>query len=47
MKGWKRTKQTKTAEELEVMILEDLSNMDGCPQSGITVTVYGSRGNQC
>ena len=39
MEGPKYTKQTKTAEELEAMILEDLSLMDGCPQSGITVTV--------
>lgn len=41
MKGWKQIKQTKTAEELEAMILGDLSKKDGCPQSGITVTVYG------
>lgn len=37
----RHTKQTKTAEELAAMILEDLSKMDGCPQRGITVTVYG------
>ena len=37
----KRTKERKTAEELEAMILEDLSKIDGCPQSGVTVTVYG------
>ena len=41
MEGPKYTKQTKTAEELEAMILGDLSKMDGCPQRGITVTVYG------
>jgi hypothetical protein len=41
MEGFKQTKQTKTAEELELMILDDLRKMDGCPQSGITVTVYG------
>ncbi len=41
MKDWKQTKQTRTAEELEAMLLEDLKKVDGCPQSGITVTVYG------
>ena len=41
MEGFKQTKQTKTAEELELMILDDLRKVDGCPQSGITVTVYG------
>ena len=41
MEGPKYTKQTKTAEELEAMILEDLKNVEGCAQSGITVTVYG------
>ena len=41
MEGWKQTKQTKTVEELEAMILEDLSKVDGCPKSGVTVTVYG------
>jgi hypothetical protein len=35
------TKETKTAEELAAMILQDLSNMDGCPKRGVTVTVYG------
>ena len=35
-------KQTKTAEELAEMILQDLSNVvEGCPRRGITVTVYG------
>ncbi len=34
-------KETKTAEELAVMIREDLSKMDGCPQRGVNVTVYG------
>jgi hypothetical protein len=37
----KRTKQRKTAEELAAMIQEDLSQMDGCPKQGVTVTVYG------
>jgi hypothetical protein len=35
------TKETKTAEELERMILEDLRNMGGCPACGVSVTVYG------
>jgi hypothetical protein len=34
-------KEKKTAEELAVMILQDLSNVDGCPKRGVTVTVYG------
>ena len=34
-------KEKKTAEELAAMILQDLSNMDGCPNRGVTVTVYG------
>ena len=34
-------KQTKTAEELEAMILEDLIKVDGCPKTGVSVTVYG------
>lgn len=34
-------KQSKTARELEAMILEDLRNVDGCPVRGVTVTVYG------
>jgi hypothetical protein len=34
-------KETKTAEELAAMIHQDLSNMDGCPKHGVTVTVYG------
>lgn len=36
-----RTKQVKTAEELEAMILEDLRKVDGCPEQGVNVTVYG------
>jgi hypothetical protein len=35
------TKEMKTAEELAAMIREDLSNVDGCPELGVTVTVYG------
>jgi hypothetical protein len=34
-------KEKKTAEDLAAMIHRDLSNMDGCPQRGVTVTVYG------
>ena len=34
-------KQSKTSAELEAMILEDLRKVDGCPQQGVTVTVYG------
>lgn len=41
MKSWEHTKQTKTAVELEAMILEDLKTVEGCPQSGVTVIVYG------
>jgi hypothetical protein len=35
------TKQTKTAEELAAMIVEDLRKVDGCPERGVNVTVYG------
>jgi hypothetical protein len=41
MEGPDHTKETKTAEELERMILEDLRNVDGCPERGVSVTVYG------
>jgi hypothetical protein len=34
-------KEKKTAEELAAMICQDLSNVDGCPKRGVTVTVYG------
>jgi hypothetical protein len=33
--------QIKTAEELAAMIREDLSKVDGCPEQGAKVTVYG------
>ena len=36
-----RPKETKTAEELASMILADLRQVEGCPKSGLTVTVYG------
>jgi hypothetical protein len=35
------TKQFKTSADLEAMIMEDLRKVDGCPQQGVTVTVYG------
>jgi hypothetical protein len=34
-------KQKKNAEELAAMIHHDLSQIEGCPQRGIKVTVYG------
>jgi hypothetical protein len=34
-------KEKKTPEELAAMIRRDLSNVDGCPKRGVTVTVYG------
>jgi hypothetical protein len=34
-------KQTKPAEELASMILADLRQVEGCPQKGVTVIVYG------
>ena len=37
----KRAKEKRTAEELAAMILQDLSKLDGCPERGVTVTVYG------
>jgi hypothetical protein len=41
VEGSEPAKQTKTAEELAAMILEDLSKVDGCPKRGVNVTVYG------
>jgi hypothetical protein len=38
-------RQTKTAEELAAMIVEDLSKVDGCPKQGVNVTVYGTPWN--
>jgi hypothetical protein len=35
------TKQNKTPEELAAMIHHDLSQIEGCPQRGLKVTVYG------
>ena len=34
-------KETKTAEELAAMILADLRKMNGCPEAGVSVAVYG------
>jgi hypothetical protein len=34
-------KEKKAADELAMMIHQDLSKMDGCPERGVTVTVYG------
>jgi hypothetical protein len=34
-------KQVRTAEELAAMILEDLSKVEGCPERGVNVTIYG------
>jgi hypothetical protein len=39
--GSGRTKEMRTAEELAAMIHDDLSAMDGCPERGVVVTVYG------
>ena len=41
MEGPDHTKQTKPAEELERMILQDLRNVNGCPERRVNVTVYG------
>ena len=41
MKDLKHTKEPRTAEDLAAMILADLSKIDGCPQRGVSVTVYG------
>ena len=41
MEGPEHTRQTKTAEELAAMIRDDLSKLDGCPERGVNVTVYG------
>jgi hypothetical protein len=36
-----RKKETRTADQLALMIREDLGKMDGCPARGVAVTVYG------
>ncbi len=40
-------KQTKTVEELEAIIHQDLSKIEGCPETGVKVTVYGSNPWNC
>jgi hypothetical protein len=37
-----QAKEKKATDELAAMILEDLSKIEGCPNRGIKVTVYGS-----
>ena len=37
----KPAKEKKAAEVLAKMILQDLSKVDGCPERGVAVTVYG------
>ena len=41
MESTEPAKQTRTAEELAAMIRGDLSKVDGCPERGVNVTVYG------
>jgi hypothetical protein len=41
MEELKHNKEPKSADELAAMILADLSKVDGCPQRGVRVTVYG------
>lgn len=41
MKFTEHCKEIKTTEELAGMIHEDLSKVDGCPQNGVVVTLYG------
>ena len=36
-----RPKVTKSEDELATMIREDLLKVDGCPQRGVSVRVYG------
>src|ERR1035437_5162884 len=36
-----KAKEKKTAEELAAMIHHDLSQIEGCPQRGVKLTVYG------
>jgi hypothetical protein len=42
MEDLKPSKETRTAEQLTAMIQEDLSKVDGCPESGVVVTIYGT-----
>jgi hypothetical protein len=36
-----KAREKKTAEELAAMIHYDLSQIEGCPQRGVKLTVYG------
>lgn len=36
-----RPKEKKTEDELAAMIREDLHKVDGCPERGVSITVYG------
>jgi hypothetical protein len=36
-----KAKEKRTAEELAAMIHHDLSQIEGCPERGVKVTVYG------
>ena len=36
-----RPRERKTAEELAGLIRADLSKVDGCPERGVNVTIYG------
>jgi hypothetical protein len=36
-------KETKTADELAAMILDDLQNFEGCPRQGVRITIYGGK----
>ena len=40
-------KQSKTATELEALILADLLNVDGCPQKGVKGPSTGFLGKRC
>ena len=39
---WDAKKETKTAEELAAMILQDLSNVEGLPQANVMSLVRGA-----
>jgi hypothetical protein len=41
VEGPEHTRQAKTADELAAMIREDLRKVEGCPERGVNVTVYG------
>jgi hypothetical protein len=37
MEGAAPTKQTRTTEQLQAMILEDMRKVDGCPKNGLNI----------